>query len=249
MENKTFEEVNQQSDCELIITCEHAGAQIPEEYNFLGVSAEDLDTHIARDKGAKEVTRLLAQKLGCYAILGKYSRLLVDLNRRADEDDLIVAVSDKVNVPENQNISAEERKNRLQKYYYPYYEAIEKQIAHIKSLGKTPVFFSVHSFTPQLKGGDYRPWNAGILWHKPTSLSRFVYQELSKSTDKKVGANVPYDLQKSNTGTVVICGEEKGYDYGLIEIRDAEFDDMNKGAQWWSDNLANILQKFSKKGA
>ena len=247
MENSIFEEINKQSGSQLIITCEHAGAQIPEEYNSLGVSAENLDTHIARDKGAREVSHLLAQKLGCYAITGKYSRLLIDLNRRPNEDDLIVAASDKTDIPANQNLDETERANRLEKYYYPYYQAIEKQVAHIRGLGKKPVFFSVHSFTPQLKGGEYRPWNAGILWHKPSELSQFVYAKLQNRADKKVGANVPYDLQKCNTGAVVICGEEKGYDYGLIEIRDDEFDNMNQGADWWAANLADILQKYLTK--
>ncbi len=247
MQDKVFDEVNSLSNCELIITCEHGGAQIPEEYNSLGVSASNLDTHIARDKGAREVSRLLAQKLGCYAITGKYSRLLIDLNRRTNEADLIVATSDKTDIPANLKIDETEKCKRLEKYYYPYYEAIEKQVAHIKSLGKKPVFFSVHSFTPQLKGGSYRPWNAGILWHKPSALAQFVYEKLQNRADKKVGANVPYDLQQANTGAVVICGEEKGYDYGLIEIRDNEFDNMDKGAGWWADNLADILHKYLTK--
>ncbi len=247
MQDKVFEEVNQLSDCEWIITCEHAGALIPEEYNSLGVSAENLDTHIARDKGAREVARRLAQKLNCYAILGKYSRLLVDLNRRSDEKELIVSSSDKVIIPANQNLDEKERDKRLNLYYYPYYQALERQISHVKSLGKKPLIFSVHSFTPQLKGGNFRPWNAGILWNKPNKLSDFVYHELSQNVNKKIGANVPYDLQKYSTGAVIICGEEKGYDYGLIEIRDSEFDDLTSGAEWWAANLAGILQKFSKK--
>ena len=71
------------------------------DYNSLGLSMADLDTHIARDKGAREVARLLAQKLNCYAILGKYSRLLVDLNRRSNENESIVTSSDKVMIPAN----------------------------------------------------------------------------------------------------------------------------------------------------
>lgn len=247
MENKAFEEINALSNSEWIITCEHAGAQIPPEYNSLGLSMADLDTHIARDKGAREVARLLAQKLNCYAILGKYSRLLVDLNRRSNENESIVTSSDKVMIPANQNLDEKERNKRLDLYYYPYYRALEEQISHVKSLGKKPLIFSVHSFTPQLKGGEYRPWNAGILWNKPNKLSDFVYRELSQNVNKKIGANVPYDLQKYSTGAVITCGEEKGYDYGLIEIRDSEFDNLANGAEWWATNLANILQKFSKK--
>ena len=95
MESSVFEVVNSQSDQVLILTCEHANADIPSEYNNLSLTANDLDTHIARDKGCKEITRLLAQKLGCFAIMGNYSRLLIDLNRRVDEDELIVDFGNK----------------------------------------------------------------------------------------------------------------------------------------------------------
>ena len=243
MEDRIFDEVNSASLSQLIITCEHGGADIPPEYESLGLSAQELDTHIARDKGARETSALLAKKLGCYAVIGKYSRLLVDLNRRVNEDELILECSDKVFVPKNKNISQAEREKRLQKYYQPYYKAINDKIEEIKANGKTPILFSVHSFTPQLRGGDYRPWNAGILWHKQTKLAKYVYDELVKSENKKVGANVPYDLTKCNTGAVIICGEEKGFDYGLIEIRDDEYDNLAKGAEWWSDKLAEVLRK------
>ena len=246
MEDKIFEEINPSSLSQLIITCEHGGGDIPTEYGKLGLSEQELNTHIARDKGARETSALLAQKLGCYAIVGKYSRLLVDLNRRENENELILECSDKVEVPENKNISAAERENRLQKYYRPYYKAISDKIAQIKANGKMPILFSVHSFTPQLKGGDYRPWNAGILWHQPTKLGRFVFDELAKTEGKNVGINVPYDLTKCNTGAVIICGEEKGLDYGLIEIRDDEYDNLSQGAEWWSDKLAEILKKVLK---
>ena len=37
MENKVFEEINALSNSEWIITFEHAGAQIPPEYDSLGL--------------------------------------------------------------------------------------------------------------------------------------------------------------------------------------------------------------------
>jgi predicted N-formylglutamate amidohydrolase len=246
MESSVFEVVNSQSDQVLILTCEHANADIPSEYNNLSLTANDLDTHIARDKGCKEITRLLAQKLGCFAIMGNYSRLLIDLNRRVDEDELIVEVSDKVEVIGNKNLSIEERQHRINKYYHPYYAEINKQIDYLKSQGKAPIVFSIHSYTPQLKGGDYRPWHAGILYHNPSNLATYLYDEL-QNTDKNVGENVPYDLRKYNTGAAVICGEENGFDYALIEIRDDEFDNLMEGANEWSDILANILKQYLQK--
>ena len=243
MPENSYTVLNENSNCELIITVEHASNNIPDEYNNLGLSKDKLSTHIARDKGVKEIAEILAKKIGCFAIMGNYSRLLVDLNRRENEEELIVKVSDKVVVPHNQNVDETERKKRLEKYYFPYYAKIEKQITHLQSLGKKPLFFSIHSYTPKLQDGDFRPWQAGILWHKKTKLADFMYEKLQR-TNKVVGENVPYDLRKYNTGTVIVCGEEKGFDYALIEIRDDEFDDLTKGAEAWSDILENILREF-----
>ena len=244
MDSRNYETVNEDSENALILTCEHAAASIPEEYGALGLPAEELNRHIARDNGCREVVLKLAKKLNYFAIMGKYSRLLIDLNRRPEEEELIVTISDKTVIPGNQNISVEEKEKRLQKYYKPYYEAIEKQIELLQAKGKTPVIFSIHSYTPQLTGGEYRPWQAGILYHRPTKLADYLCHELQMHTEKKIGENVPYDLRQYNTGTAVICGEEKGFDYALIEIRDDEFQDLEQGAARWAEILANTLQKY-----
>ena len=246
MHSNIFDVINNDSDCELIITCEHASANIPLEYNNLGLSDADFDCHIARDKGAKEITKLIAEKLNCFAILGKYSRLLIDLNRKKDEAELIVETSDGTSIPSNLNLSVEEKLHRINTYYEPYYEAIENQIKKINNNGKKAIIFSIHSYTPQLKGGAYRPWHAGILYNKQTSLANFLLEEINDN-NKVVGENVPYDLRKYKTGTVITCGEEKNLDYALIEIRDDEFVDLEKGAKYWADILSEKLSSYLNK--
>ena len=243
MDTNVFEVINKDSDCELILTCEHASANIPQEYKNLGLSEADFDCHIARDKGAKEVTKLIADKLNCFAILGKYSRLLIDLNRKEHEKELIVSASDGTTVPANQDLSATEKAYRLETYYKPYYEAIENKIKQINNAGKKAVIFSVHSYTPQLKGGSYRPWHAGFLFNKQTPLTDFMIDK-TQAPNKIIGVNVPYDLKKYKTGTVITCGEEKNLDYALIEIRDDEFADLEKGAKYWADILSEKLSSY-----
>lgn len=243
MDTNVFDVINKDSDCELILTCEHASASIPQKYKNLGLNETELNCHIARDLGAKETTRLIAEKLNCFAILGKYSRLLIDLNRKENEQELIVSVSDGTNVPSNQNISAGEKEYRLKTYYHPYYKAIEEKIKHLNSIGKKAIIFSVHSYTPQLNGGTYRPWHAGILFNKQTKLANFLFEK-TKPQNKIIGQNVPYDLKKYKTGTVITCGEEKNLDYALIEIRDDEFADLEKGAKFWADILSDKLAAY-----
>lgn len=240
-EDKPFTIINPDSQNSLILTCEHASSAIPEQYQNLGLSAEQLDTHIARDKGCKEVTVALAKKLGCCAFLGNYSRLLIDLNRRENEAELIVEVSDNVVIPGNINITDSEKEKRIKNYYRPYYQAILNKIQTLKMQGIEPRIFSVHGFTPQLKNGPFRPWNAGVLYIQQTPLSQRLLKGFHNYTDLKIDSNVPYDLRKYKTGASVICGVEQGLDNALIEIRDSEFADIEAGASKWADMLSGIL--------
>ena len=189
-QDKVFDVINPSSTSGLILTCEHASSRIPEVYNNLGLSADKLDTHIARDKGCKELTEALAQKLGCTAFIAGYSRLFIDYNRRENEDSLILDESDKILIPGNQNLSEKERKYRIENYHRPYYQAIKNKIAELQDKGIKPQIFSIHGFTPQLRGGTYRPWNAGILYVTPNNLAEKLLKGLQNHEDLKVDANV-----------------------------------------------------------
>ncbi|MBR6355933.1 MAG: N-formylglutamate amidohydrolase [Alphaproteobacteria bacterium] len=234
--------INPHSQNPLILTCEHASAQIPAGYDNLGLSAAELDTHIARDKGCGALTEMLAKKLNCTAFLANYSRLFIDYNRRENEASLILNESDGVAVKGNQNLSAAEREFRLKHFHRPYYAAIFAKIRDLQAQNITPTLFSIHGFTPQLKGGAFRPWNAGILYVKENPFALRLLAELQKNPDLKIDANVPYDMRQYNTGAAAICGEDIGLQNAVIEIRDTEFDDIAAGAKKWCQILSRILR-------
>ena len=77
----------------LLFLCDHAANHIPAEYDGLGLAASLFETHIAYDIGAACVTRALAEAYGAAAVLGGVSRLLIDLNRGADDPTLVMPVS------------------------------------------------------------------------------------------------------------------------------------------------------------
>jgi len=241
MPEQPYKVLNQESLNPIILTCEHASALIPDGYNNLGLTAEQLDTHIARDKGCGMLTEMLAQKLDATACIAGYSRLFIDYNRREHENSLILAESDKVVITGNQNLTEEEKEYRLNNYHRPYYRAIFNKINDLKAKGITPKIFSIHGFTPQLKGGNFRPWNAGILYVKENPLALQLLAGLKKHPELKVDANVPYDMRQYNTGASAICGEDSGLENAVIEIRDTEFADISVGATKWTAILSNIL--------
>jgi predicted N-formylglutamate amidohydrolase len=78
---------------DLLIIADHASAHVPADID-LGIDAALLTNHIAIDIGVAEVSRLLAEQLGCTAILGGVSRLVIDLNREDDAPGLLPVMSD-----------------------------------------------------------------------------------------------------------------------------------------------------------
>ena len=168
----------------------------------------------------------IGAKTRLYGISGRIFPSVCRYNRRETEASLIVDESDKVIIPGNQNLSDAERKYRIENYHRPYYHAIMAKIESLRQQGVTPRIFSVHGFTPQLRGGSFRPWNAGILYVTPNAFAEKLLRGLRNLPELKVDANVPYDMRRYNTGAAAICGEDIGLENAVIEIRDSEFDYM-----------------------
>ena len=235
--------INEDSLNPLILTCEHASSIIPKEYNNLGLDEKYLDTHIARDKGCKELTITLSKRLNCTAFLANYSRLFIDYNRRATEESLILDESDEISIPGNKNISLKEREYRISKYHKPYYDAIYAKINQLKSKSIEPKILSIHGYTPKLQKGDYRPWHAGILYVKENPLTDKMLNGLKLKKDILVDANVPYDMRLYNTGSSTICGEDLGLENATIEIKDTEFENITQGVNKWCEYISEIILK------
>src|ERR1700709_921257 len=127
----------------LLFLCDHASNALPPGFAMLGLEPALFATHIAYDIGAAELTRALARAYGAPALLGAWSRLLIDLNRGADDPTLVMKLSDGSIIPGNRHADAAEVAKRITNFHAPYHQAIAQQIAR---LGKPPLI-SLHSFT------------------------------------------------------------------------------------------------------
>lgn len=224
----------------LIFVCDHASNALPPEYGSLGLPAEAFTRHIAYDIGAADVTRALAASFAAPAILGPFSRLLVDLNRGADDPTLVMKLSDRAIIPSNAAADATEVAKRMQLYYRPYHDRIAAEIARVESAGQAPVLISIHSFTPTWRGWQ-RPWHIGILWsEKDPRLAQFMLERLRRESDLTVGDNEPYSGELEGD-----CMDQhavgRGFAHVLIELRQDLVDTAQK-AQTWAARLKPILQ-------
>jgi predicted N-formylglutamate amidohydrolase len=201
--------------------------------------AEAFARHIAYDIGAAGVTRRLAALLRCPALLTRFSRLLIDPNRGADDPTLIMRVSDGAIVPGNARIDAADIARRRREYWQPYRDRVGTLIDHMLATGPVPALIAVHTFTPSWKG-HARPWHVGILWDVDDRLARPTLAALAAETDLVVGDNEPYDGALEGD-TMYHHGTLRGLPHMLVEIRQDLVADA-AGETAWAERLARVLQ-------
>jgi predicted N-formylglutamate amidohydrolase len=175
----------------VLFLCDHATNALPKAYGTLGLTKKQLDRHIAYDIGAAWVARRLAALFGAPAILSRFSRLLIDPNRGADDPTLVMRLSDGDIIPGNARIGAEEIEYRRAHYWRPYRAAIAMTIDAMVSQGPPPAVVSIHTFTPAWKSRP-RPWEVGILWDSDPRFAIPLIAALA-SEGLCVGDNEPYD--------------------------------------------------------
>lgn len=200
----------------MVLLCDHAANAVPEGYGMLGLGPELLASHIAYDIGAAEVVRRLSDRFAAPAILGVWSRLLIDLNRGEDDPTLVMTLSDGAIIPGNREVGPEEIAHRIREFHAPYHAAIAREIDRIRESGRVPVIVSLHSFTPRWKGKK-RKWEIGVLWDRDGRLAQPLMTRLEEE-GFVVGDNEPYSGGLEND-CLNRHGTANGLPHVLIEIR------------------------------
>ena len=227
------------ADAGLVLVCDHASNAVPATYGTLGLPSSELERHIAYDIGAEGVTRLLSAMLGVPAVLTRWSRLLIDVNRGEDDPTLIMRLSDGAIIPGNRNLDTAERERRIASYYRPYDDAISRVVAKCRASGRDPALLGMHSFTERFKGVD-RPWAASILWEPDGRLALPLLAGLRETCDLVIGENEPYAGQYEGD-TLWRHGARAGLAHAIIEIRQDLIRD-EAGQKAWAQRLASLLE-------
>jgi predicted N-formylglutamate amidohydrolase len=208
----------------LLFLCDHAGNALPFGYGTLGLDPALFETHIAYDIGAARATRALAAAFGAPAVLGVFSRLLIDLNRGPDDPTLVMQLSDGSIIPGNRGIPAEEVASRAAQFHAPYHQAIADEIARQAD----PVLIAMHSFTPSWKGVK-RIWEIGVLWDRDGRLAQPLMARL-REAGFEVGDNEPYSGALEGD-TLNRHGTHAGLPHVLIEMRQDLVDNPEKATR------------------
>ena len=224
----------------LVLVCDHASNRVPRSLDGLGLNSDTLEDHIAWDVGAGAVTRLLSERLQASAVLGGYSRLVMDLNRDREDPTAFPEISDGVLVPANLGLSVAVRAERTRALFEPYHDTLRRLIQERTTTKQTPVMICLHSFTAY-QHGVLRPWHVGILWDQDPRVAVPLMAALREPGDIVVGDNQPYSGRHSADFTVDHHAETLGLAYGAMEIRQDLIEDES-GQQRWADRLADVLE-------
>lgn len=219
-------------DSNILIIGDHASASVPGDVD-LGIDPALLKEHIAVDIGVAEVAALLCENIGCGAILGGASRLVIDLNREEHAPGLIPVESDGHRIAGNMQA---DRGARLERFYRPYHSAIQDALDALAM----PFILSLHSFTPTLASRDEpRPWHIGVLYNTDDRAARIAIPML-EAAGLIVGDQLPYSGTVLNA-TMNRHAEARGIPYLGVEMRqDLVLDPV--GQARFAEYLAPVLE-------
>lgn len=233
----------------VILICEHASARIPPEFHDLGLDADALTSHVAWDPGAMETALALSDMLDAPLVYSTISRLVYDCNRPPASSAAMPERSEIYPVPGNRNLTAADRKMRVETYYRPFEKCIG---AVLDARGTGAVLVTVHSFTPTFNGRK-RDVEIGILHDDDPRLADAV---LSVADGYDIRRNEPYGPADGVTHTLRRHALARNLLNVMIEIRNDLIATPEQClamaahlANWLNGALANLQQSHAQEPA
>lgn len=246
---------NDDGSSPVLMICEHAGRLLPKSCGLLGISEAAMASHIAWDIGAASLSQILADRLDATLVMQAYSRLYFDCNRSLEAPDAIVKENDGITLPENLNLSAEQRSERCDLVYKPFSQSISEIIDSRTHIGKSTVIVTIHSFTPVYRN-QIRDLELGIIHDDCPDLAGIILRMANKDKSYRTAMNQPYSAADRVTHTLITHGINRGLPNVMLEVRN-DLIDNPKGLEIWADRLQTIIRdsaqeilssgKYSKK--
>jgi predicted N-formylglutamate amidohydrolase len=149
----------------LVVTCEHAGRDVPAAYRHLFPKADPiLDSHRAYDIGALGVALRFAAHFAAPLVHTTVTRLLVEPNRSPGHPQLYSEYT--AHLPDHEKLAI------AGAYYAPHRDGVTRIIDEAIRAGHRVLHVGVHSFTDVLDGA-VRDVDVGLLFDpdRPTELA------------------------------------------------------------------------------
>lgn len=208
-----------ESDSNLVLTCEHADNQIPDDLDVQPDRRERtwLEEHWGWDPGAAEVVRSLVDLLDATAVMNRYTRLLCDVNRALHETDLVRTEVLGEPISFNQGLTTADIRRRVERFHIPYHDDVDRHLERRVEQNPELVLVSVHTFTPVLDD-DVRNVELGVLFDHAQPYAPEVAPHF-RDSDFRVALNEPY----SGVDGLIYSAKRHGVEHGVrhfeLEVR------------------------------
>lgn len=222
-----------------LITCEHAGNEVPDEYAAMFTSPgakRDLHSHRGYDPGSLHAATQLSSRLESPLISSTTTRLLVDLNRSLDNPQLFSKYS--------RSLTQSDQASLLKNYYYPYRKCVEAKIRTLLKCHDRVIHLSMHTFTPRFRG-SHRPVDLGILYDPARREERLFCDAVGNRMaalvpNRRVRHNEPY-LGIDDGLTTYLRTQHPSRRYVGIEI-----EINNRYARWQEKQKLTLITQLAK---
>jgi predicted N-formylglutamate amidohydrolase len=211
-------DVNRDGRGDVLLVCEHASRRLPVRLGSLGLSAADLEAHIAWDPGALAVAQAMSKLLDAELIYQNFSRLAYDCNRPPQAPDAMPGKSEIYDIPGNAELTPADRDARTEAIYLPFRAALAARIAERKAQGRETALVTIHSFTPVYRGVQ-RDVEVGILHDRDSRLADRMLVGAEANGRYRVRRNEPYGPADGVTHTLKEHGLANGLLNVMIEVR------------------------------
>jgi len=216
---------NPESLAPVVLTCEHATNRLPFAREVTAAHWKLLSTHWGWDIGGWALALELARRLRTSAIGGRWSRLLIDLNRRIDDPTLIRRNAGRIVLPWNDGIDADEIERRVLAYHTPYHVEVDRLILRRVARGVRPLLLAVHTFTPRFSGKT-RPFDVGILYEHHRRQAHRLGRVIADD-GWRVRYNQPYSGMKGMMYAIDRHGSHHRLPCLEIEVNQRVFEQQN----------------------
>ncbi len=227
----------------LILTCEHAGHEVPAEYATLFADPAHsalLPTHRGWDHGALELAQQMAAAFKAPLFSSTTTRLLVDLNRSIGHRQLHSEAT--------RSLPLAIRQKMVAQHYRPHRDAVESEVARQIATGKRVLHIASHSFTPVL-GGITRHADVAFLYDpRRAGEGPLALQWLNAlkrlRPQLKLRRNYPYE-GKGDGLTALLRKRHSADQYVGVELEVNQRFAID-GGKAWTDLRADIVEALGK---
>jgi predicted N-formylglutamate amidohydrolase len=225
------------------VVCDHASRRIPRALGTLGLSNEQMSSHIAWDIGAAGVAGFLADRLRATLVLQNYSRLVIDCNRVPGAEGSIPIRSDNIEIGRNVALGPAETAARVAEIFDPYHDQVSAALDRRQGRRMGSALVAVHSFVPVLAGVS-RPWHIGVMYRRDAQLARALLRLLGEDQGLLAGDNEPYALDDTDY-TIPRHAERRGLPHVCLELRQDLIADES-AQSLWAKRLALLLERAAR---